>query len=236
MNACIKSINYESDSVSDKTTDNSIGSKESTDNEIVLSAKETKFNPKEKLNFISVYKFFRKLSIVQIQKMIIIIEGTSTISLRLLDWFVTKHSRKYKTSYYLHNNKHNDLFDVINEEFSVNISYKAYLKSYTKHYFDPFRRKTKFFFNYDPNDKTKVIKTTIGQLNFFKWIFENNVLKYVEDNYEMLIKRMSKSNSDDKEKKKIKKKLTETTKKEPVIIRNKNVSFKLEDDIVVNFN
>ena len=69
--------------------------------------------------------------------MIDIINGKSEISLRILDWFVTRYSNKYKIT-----------IDMGDEEdiFNVHISYKAQLKSYKKKYFDPFRRKKKFFF------------------------------------------------------------------------------------------
>jgi hypothetical protein len=32
----------------------------------------------------------------------------------------------------------------------------------------------------------KHIETTIGQLNFFKWVIENNILRYVEDNIDVI--------------------------------------------------
>ena len=48
-------------------------------------------------------------------------------------------------------------------------SYQKQLKNYGKLLFDPFCR-TKHKFNF------KGIDTSIGQLNFFKWLFENNLV------------------------------------------------------------
>ena len=39
------------------------------------------------------------------------------------------------------------------------------------------------------------IQTTIGQLNFFKWALENQVIKYIEDNYEAIEADMNTRNS-----------------------------------------
>jgi hypothetical protein len=52
------------------------------------------------------------------------------------------------------------------------------LKAFKKIQFDPFRRRERIDFYY--NDKEEYIETTIGQLNFFRWFLENNILDYVE--------------------------------------------------------
>ena len=128
------------------------------------------------------------------------------ISLRFLDWFVTKYSSKYNVCY--KNNEDDD-------DFNVHISYKAQLKSYKKKYFDPFRRRKKFYYYYDKNNLSKRILTTIGQLNFFRWAFANNVIHYVEHNHKTIFKAMNKSNKEDKKRKlqKKKQKQKHTTKK-----------------------
>ena len=58
----------------------------------------------------------------------------------------------------------------IDNGFNVHISYKAQLQSYKKKYFDPFRRRKKFYYKYN-KEENKYFYTTIGQLNFFRWIF-----------------------------------------------------------------
>ena len=42
--------------------------------------------------------------------------------------------------------------------------------------FDPFRRKEHINFIYEPG---KFVETTLGQMNFFKWVIENNILDFV---------------------------------------------------------
>ena len=43
--------------------------------------------------------------------------------------------------------------------------------------------------------------TTIGQLNFFKWAFNNNVIEYVNSKYKSISKAMGTSNKMDKTRK-----------------------------------
>ena len=50
-------------------------------------------------------------------------------------------------------------------------NYKTHLKLYGKKYFDAFRRGTVHI-----DFPLLNIKTTIGQLNFFKWVIQNNIL------------------------------------------------------------
>lgn len=94
-----------------------------------------------------------------------IITQKSQISLRILDWFVTNYAKKYKT--------------VINDNIDVYINYKLMLKSFSKSNFDPFCRKNKIIFEY----REKVIETSCGQLCFFRWCFQNDILKYVYLNF-----------------------------------------------------
>ena len=57
-------------------------------------------------------------------KMITIINGTSKISLRIVDWFVTNYSKKNYIVYELDNNN--------NERVKVYNDYKLKLKAYSK--------------------------------------------------------------------------------------------------------
>jgi len=149
-----------------------------------------KFTKKETYLYNAIDDFYRnKCEPSYITQMIDIISENSTISLRILDWFVTKYSNKKKILIY---------FD---EEFiDVHISYKAQLRSYKKKYFDPFKRRIKFDYTFKHVEQT--ILTTLGQLNFFKWAIENKIVEYVEKNYEALSKEMNVSNKDDKKRKK----------------------------------
>lgn len=104
-----------------------------------------------------------------INKLLPIVNQNSKVSLRLLDWFVTNYAKKNKTNY------------KVNEvNFSVYNNYKSQLKSYSKKQFDPFCRRERIRFVYD---KEKIIETTVGQLCFFRWAIQNNIIEFVEDNF-----------------------------------------------------
>ena len=108
-----------------------------------------------------------------LQKMLQIINGESKISLRIVDWFVTNYSKK---NYTVINLKKTD------ESLRIKIydDYKLKLKAYSKKRFDPFCRWDRITI---PLNKDTFIQTTIGQLNFFKWALEYDIIKYIEDNY-----------------------------------------------------
>jgi hypothetical protein len=143
------------------------------------------FNNKELCLYSLIDKFFRNCKKTDKKEMISIIKGKSEISLRILDWFVTKYSKK-----------HSD-FNLNDKNFDVRISYKAQLKSYKKKYFDPFRRRTRFSYKY--NEK-HAISTTLGQLNFFKWAIECNIINYVKLNLKAIVEEMNVMNKEDKKK------------------------------------
>ena len=89
----------------------------------------------------------------------------SFISLRLIEYFITKYSKLKKINYYVNN--------IL---FNIYLSYKQQLKIYQKKYFDPFSRGERI--PYFLNDNTYLI-TTIGQLNFFKWFIEKQIYNYI---------------------------------------------------------
>lgn len=107
-----------------------------------------------------------------IKQMLPIVREESPISLRILDWFVTNYAKKHNVVYPLEDE------NGWSQPFNVHLSYKAQLKAYSKKHFDPFRRRTRITFYYEPK---KCISTTVGQLNFFRWAIMNKVLPYVEE-------------------------------------------------------
>jgi hypothetical protein len=178
-----------------------------------------------------IHKFFRKCSKDLIYKMIDIINGESLISLRVLEWVVTKSG---KNSININSNldvniesdsksttSSNSTRSSNSDYSSVNIMYKAQLKSYKKKNFDPFRRDKKFYFPYDKDDSTKTILTTLGQLNFFKWAISSNIIASVEKNYEQINKTMIHYNKEEKTKK-VEKKKRKEKKKISIITSKKN--------------
>ena len=109
------------------------------------------------------YRLERFYSVsANLEKVKSILNGTSTLSLRLIDWFVTNYAKKYNIAYLTKTQKH-----VI-----VYLSYKSHLKAYSKKMFDPFCRWKRIKF-YD-------IETTVGQLNFFEWAITDDILEYLE--------------------------------------------------------
>jgi hypothetical protein len=115
--------------------------------------------------------------------MVNIISGESNISLRLVDWFVTNYAKEKYTIYNIQKNNNIERFKVYN-------NYKLMLKSYSKKRFDPFCRWDRISIPYN----NIYIQTTIGQLNFFKWIIENNILDYIKENYNSIEKDMNTRN------------------------------------------
>ena len=113
---------------------------------------------------------------------IVLNDGIS--SLRILDWFVTNFSKKNNINYelFLENNQ--------KKNFIVYLDYKSQLKAYSKKQFDPFCRRERIsFIDHDNNE----LITTVGQLNFFRWAIENNILEYIIENYEIIENDMNNS-------------------------------------------
>jgi hypothetical protein len=164
-------------------------------------------------------RFFKKSTLEINKKMVDIINANSIISLRVLEWVVTKSNKKSV------NIKIGD-----NEYFSINIMYKAQLKSYKKKNFDPFRRDKKFYYSYDQLDDTKKVLTTLGQLNFFKWATSNKIIDYVEKHYEDINRSMINYNKEEKIKK------TEKKKKKVEIVTTKTKNKQNEKRTSTNSN
>ena len=148
-----------------------------------------------------------------------IINGESEISLRLIDWFVTNYAKK-NFSVYKKENK---------ERFKVYIDYKLKLKAYSKKRFDPFCRWDRINIPYK-NDT--FIQTTIGQLNFFRWALENEIINYINKNMGEIIKDMNKRNSTSKKRKN---KIERKRREELSVCASKSIK-KEKVEIVVKFN
>ena len=128
------------------------------------------------------------------------------VSLRLLDWFATNYSKAYQV--WIHKT------DIYKD-------YKQNLKGYKKQYFDPFcRRKRVYLRGKDFGIKSCVIdenhnktlslsyghtsrnvegceeiQTTVGQLNFFRWLIQKQVIKYILDNHNAIETHMGERKS-----------------------------------------
>lgn len=159
-----------------------------------------------------------------LMKMLSIITGESKISLRIVDWFATNYAKKHYTVYNLNDDK----------RFKVYFDYKLKLKAYSKKRFDPFCRWDRIVVPYKNGTS---IETTIGQLNFFKWALENNVIKYIEEHYEIIENDMNSRNSTSKKRELIIVDNSKTRKKREELSISASKSIKKEEvEIVVKFN
>ena len=158
------------------------------------------------------------------EKILPIINGESLVSLRLIDWFATNYSKKNYTVYPL-KMKNGD-----SKRFKVYIDYKLKLKAYSKKRFDPFCRWERITIPYKQNIS---IQTTIGQLNFFRWLLENNIIMHIKEHLELINQDMNKRNSTSKNKLKCKNK-TRKKREELSVLASKSIK-KEQVKIVVEF-
>jgi hypothetical protein len=105
-----------------------------------------------------------------INKVLPYLDGKAPLSLRIIDWFVTKYSRKNFVKYPLGT-----------QEFVLYLSYKGQLKAYSKLYFDPNCRRDRIMFKIPGHE---AFMTTIGKLNFFRWALQCGVLDYIHEHEE----------------------------------------------------
>lgn len=126
--------------------------------------RKRKIECKPELVISSLQRFY--LTHPEINKVLTYLNGEAPLSLRIIDWFVTKYSRKNFVRYQLNG-----------QDFLVYLSYKGQLKAYSKQYFDPNCRRERIMFKIPGHDQ---FMTTIGKLNFFRWALETNILEYIE--------------------------------------------------------
>lgn len=140
---------------------------------------------KEEVLLDSLHEFYKNKN--NLNKILPIVTGTSELSLRVLDYFVTNYSKNNSINL---GNKNDTKYNVYHD-------YKNKLKSYNKRFFDPFCRinkkniTNKIAFKYDDE---KYIVTTIGQLNFFRWAIRNKIIDYVINDLENINNEMNNYN------------------------------------------
>lgn len=156
-------------------------------------------------------------------KMLSIINGESTISLRIVDWFATNYSKQYYITY--------DINDK--NRFKVYVDYKLKLRAYSKKRFDPFCRWDRISVPYKDG---QYIQTTIGQLNFFKWALENNVIEYIRENYGDIELDMNSRNSTSKRQQNVESVNKTRKKREELSVSASKSVHREEVKIVVKFN
>ncbi len=138
------------------------------------------YNTQNDLLLHKVLRFYHENDGENMDKMLEVINGTTNISLRIMDWFVTNYSKKHYTVYDLVGSAATAAA-TRPKRFKVYVDYKLKLRAYSKKRFDPFCRWDRI--NVPHKNGTTYIQTTLGQLNFFKWAIENEVLRYIHENY-----------------------------------------------------
>jgi len=140
---------------------------------------------KESLLKVKLLEFYNETNL---KILLPIILQRTRLSLRSLDWFVTNFSKKYNTNFIITRNGENISYFPFK-------SYKSQLKAYSKKFCDPFCRRERVVFDYenmkilDFNPTLKVghknyIITTIGQLNFFRFAIQDNIINYAIEHIE----------------------------------------------------
>ena len=112
-----------------------------------------------------------------LEKLLPILQSTSPISLRLVDYFVTNYAKKTNAS-----------FMQAGRHFLVYFNYKRELNAYSKRLFDPFCRRERIMFQ---ARGVEPFVTTVGQLNFFRWFIEKEILDFIAANREAIEKDMN---------------------------------------------
>jgi hypothetical protein len=134
--------------------------------------RKRKISCRRELLILSLQRFYSNRT--DLSTLIPLLQGEGDISLRLIDWFVTNYAKKHHVSYVLGG-----------QEFVVYLHYKSQLKAFSKKLFDPFCRRERILFQcgtFEP------FETTIGQLNFFRWAFEKDILTYMRQHLADIIR------------------------------------------------
>ena len=137
--------------------------------------RKKKIHCKQELIISSLQRFYG--SRTDLDEIVDLLQGTSEVSLRLIDWFVTNYSKAHSTSYILNG-----------QEFVVYMNYKNQLKAYSKKLFDPFCRRERISFQIPGHE---AFLTTVGKLNFFRWALEKGILDYIKGRQPEIEKEMN---------------------------------------------
>jgi hypothetical protein len=134
-----------------------------------------KIHCKQELIVMSLQNFYATRT--DLPEILELLQGTSVISLRLIDWFVTNYAKRHSIGYILEG-----------QEFMVYNSYKNQLKAYSKKLFDPFCRRERIMFSLPGSEQ---FITTVGKLNFFRWAVEKQIIEYLKKHHETVEAEMN---------------------------------------------
>ena len=125
----------------------------------------------------SLYQYYLKDNNKNLNIILPILLGQSKLSISLFNQFITNYAKKNSIKIF-----------IKNKEIDIYLQYKLQLKSYRKTLFDPFSRRKRIKFYID-NTLEKYLVTTIAQLNFFKWAIDNDIINYLNKNYEQIVEQ-----------------------------------------------
>jgi len=137
--------------------------------------RKKKIHCKQELIVSNLQRFYSSRQ--DLNEIVELLKGTSEVSLRLIDWFVTNYSKAHSISYILQG-----------QEFVVYMNYKNQLKAYSKKLFDPFCRRERISFQIPGHE---AFLTTVGKLNFFRWALEKGILDYIKGHQPEIEKEMN---------------------------------------------
>lgn len=126
------------------------------------------------LLFSSLMRFFSCPE--KVETLVTHLSGKSRASLRLIDWYITSYAKTSTVLVPLSQSRGNASMHTVAGFVNVYTSYRMQLRSFSKAFFDPFRRHNRMtiFMGNGQN-----VVTTIGQLNFFKWLIESSILDHI---------------------------------------------------------
>jgi hypothetical protein len=200
---------------------------------------EVKIEGQDELLLKSLLKFYRNNK--DYLKIVGTISGQKTnISLREIDFTVTNYGRDKPIIYTI-----DDTSSIkTKKNFNLYLDYKRQLKGYSKRLFDPFCRRQRIYVSYDLVDEPIYLEdsdienykhnedgivTTIGQLNFFRWAIDKNVIDFCFNNKDLIKKEMEKIDNI-----KQKNKISKTSEKRQLSKNNKTVH-REETRVIIQF-
>ena len=139
-----------------------------------------KYSTQKELLLNTLLRYYNKGD--NLERILPIIDGESTLSLRIIEWFVINYAKKNFTI----------IQNDTTKRFKVYNNYRLKLKAYSRKCFDPFCRGERITIPYKNNIH---IQTTLGQLNFFKWVLENKIIDYIKKHFDEIQNDMNQRSS-----------------------------------------
>ena len=112
-----------------------------------------------------------------------ICEGTSPVSSRFVEWFISSYAREHPVVFFTDlaggYSTTPDSEGRFRHRVNVHVDFRCAMRTLTKNYFDPFRRKQRV--TYLVRGGREEIDTTIAQMMFVRWMHRNGIYQYIVD-------------------------------------------------------